>query len=232
MGTDKPAVVLLSGGLDSATVLAIALDQGYRPVTLTFRYGQRHAAEIDVAARIARAAGITRHVVADIDLRAFGGSTLTADIDVPKHRSDAEIGDGIPITYVPARNTVFLSFALALAETTQAFDVFIGVNALDYSGYPDCRPEYVKAFENVMNLATKAGVEGANPFTLHTPLIDLSKADIVKRGTALGVNYADTLSCYDPTPDGAHCGSCDACHLRQKGFKEAGITDPTPYAGS
>jgi 7-cyano-7-deazaguanine synthase len=232
MGTDKPAVVLLSGGLDSATVLAIALDQGYRPVTLTFRYGQRHAAEIDVAARIARAAGITRHVVADIDLRAFGGSALTADIDVPKHRSDAEIGDGIPITYVPARNTVFLSFALALAETTQAFDVFIGVNALDYSGYPDCRPEYVKAFENVMNLATKAGVEGANPFTLHTPLIDLSKADIVKRGTALGVNYADTLSCYDPTPDGAHCGSCDACHLRQKGFKEAGITDPTPYAGS
>ena len=232
MGTDKPAVVLLSGGLDSATVLAIALDQGYRPVTLTFRYCQRHAAEIDVAARIARAAGITRHVVADIDLRAFGGSALTADIDVPKHRSDAEIGDGIPITYVPARNTVFLSFALALAETTQAFDVFIGVNALDYSGYPDCRPEYVKAFENVMNLATKAGVEGANPFTLHTPLIDLSKADIVKRGTALGVNYADTLSCYDPTPDGAHCGSCDACHLRQKGFKEAGITDPTPYAGS
>ena len=232
MGTDKPAVVLLSGGLDSATVLAIALDQGYRPVTLTFRYGQRHAAEIDVAARIARAAGITRHVVADIDLRAFGGSALTADIDVPKHRSDAEIGDGIPITYVPARNTVFLSFALALAETTQAFDVFIAVIALYYSGYPDCRPEYVKAFENVMNLATKAGVEGANPFTLHTPLIDLSKADIVKRGTALGVNYADTLSCYDPTPDGAHCGSCDACHLRQKGFKEAGITDPTPYAGS
>lgn len=232
MRTDKPAVVLLSGGLDSATVLAIALDQGYRPVTLTFRYGQRHAAEIDVAARIAKAAGITRHVVADIDLRAFGGSALTADIDVPKHRSDAEIGDGIPITYVPARNTVFLSFALALAETTQAFDVFIGVNALDYSGYPDCRPEYVKAFENVMNLATKAGVEGASPFTLHTPLIDMSKADIVRRGTALGVNYADTLSCYDPTPDGAHCGSCDACHLRQKGFNEAGISDPTPYAGS
>ena len=232
MSIEKPAVVLLSGGLDSATVLAIALDQGYRPVTLTFRYGQRHAAEIDVAARIAKAAGITRHVVADIDLRAFGGSALTADIDVPKHRSDAEIGDGIPITYVPARNTVFLSFALALAETTQAFDVFIGVNALDYSGYPDCRPEYVKAFENVMNLATKAGVEGASPFTLHTPLIDMSKADIVRRGTALGVNYADTLSCYDPTPDGAHCGSCDACHLRQKGFNEAGIADPTPYAGS
>ncbi|MEX2311853.1 MAG: 7-cyano-7-deazaguanine synthase QueC [Rhodospirillales bacterium] len=232
MATEKPAVVLLSGGLDSATVLAIAREQGYRPVTLTFRYGQRHAAEIDVAARIAKAAGITRHVVADIDLRAFGGSALTADIDVPKHRSDAEIGDGIPITYVPARNTVFLSFALALAETTQAFDVFIGVNALDYSGYPDCRPEYVKAFETVMNLATKAGVEGASPFTLHTPLIDLSKADIIKRGTALGVDYADTLSCYDPTADGAHCGSCDACHLRQKGFTEAGIADPTSYAGS
>ena len=230
MNTNKPAVVLLSGGLDSATVLAIALDQGYKPVTLSFRYGQRHAAEIEVAARIAKASGIARHVVADIDLRAFGGSALTADIDVPKHRSDAEIGDGIPITYVPARNTVFLSFALALAETTQAFDVFIGVNALDYSGYPDCRPAYVKAFENVMNLATKAGVEGSNPFTLHTPLIDMSKADIVRCGTALGVNYADTLSCYDPTPEGLHCGGCDACHLRQKGFNEAGIPDPTAYA--
>ncbi|MDP4795828.1 MAG: 7-cyano-7-deazaguanine synthase QueC [Rhodospirillales bacterium] len=230
MNTEKPAVVLLSGGLDSATVLAIALEQGFRPVTLSFRYGQRHSAEIAVAARIAKTYGIARHVVADIDLRAFGGSALTADIDVPKHRSDAEIGDGIPITYVPARNTVFLSFALALAETTQAYDVFIGVNALDYSGYPDCRPAYVKAFENVMNLATRAGVEGTNPFTLHTPLIDMSKADIVKRGTALGVNYADTLSCYDPTPDGLHCGSCDACHLRQKGFREAGIPDPTNYA--
>ena len=230
MSTAKPAVVLLSGGLDSATVLAIAKDQGFEPVTLTFRYGQRHAAEIDVAARLAKRNGIQRHVVADIDLRAFGGSALTADIDVPKHRSDAEIGDGIPITYVPARNTVFLSYALALAETTQAFDVFIGVNALDYSGYPDCRPEFVKAFEDVMNLATKAGVEGARPFTLHTPLIDMTKADIVTRGTELGVDYAETLSCYDPTADGKHCGECDACHLREKGFREAGLDDPTPYA--
>lgn len=230
MSTGKPAVVLLSGGLDSATVLAIALEQGFAPVTLTFRYGQRHAQEIDVAAALAKANGIERHVVADIDLRAFGGSALTADIDVPKHRSDEEIGDGIPITYVPARNTVFLSYALALAETTQAFDVFIGVNALDYSGYPDCRPEFVKAFEDVMNLATKAGVEGERPFTLHTPLIDMTKAEIVTRGTALGVDYAHTLSCYDPTEDGRHCGDCDACHLRKKGFKDAGLDDPTPYA--
>lgn len=230
MSTAKPAVVLLSGGLDSATVLAIAKDQGFDPVTLTFRYGQRHAAEIDVAARLAKKNKVKRHVVADIDLRAFGGSALTADIDVPKHRSDAEIGTGIPITYVPARNTVFLSYALALAETTQAYDVFIGVNALDYSGYPDCRPEFVKAFEDVMNLATKAGVEGARPFTLHTPLIDMTKADIVKNGTALGVDYAETLSCYDPMDDGRHCGECDACHLRKKGFREAGLDDPTPYA--
>ncbi len=230
MSTAKPAVVLLSGGLDSATVLAIAKDQGFDPVTLTFRYGQRHAAEIDVAARLAKKNNVKRHVVADIDLRAFGGSALTADIDVPKHRSDAEIGTGIPITYVPARNTVFLSYALALAETSQAFDVFIGVNALDYSGYPDCRPEFVKAFEDVMNLATKAGVEGARPFTLHTPLIDMTKADIVKKGTALGVDYAETLSCYDPMDDGRHCGECDACHLRKKGFREAGLDDPTPYA--
>jgi len=229
MAMKKPAVVLLSGGLDSATVLAIALEAGFEPATLTFRYGQRHAAEIDVAARLAEANGISRHVVADIDLRAFGGSALTADIDVPKHRSDAEIGEGIPITYVPARNTVFLSYALALAETTQSFDVFIGVNALDYSGYPDCRPAFVEAFENVMNLATKAGVEGEKPFTLHTPLIDMTKADIIRRGTALGVDYAHTLSCYDPAADGRHCGECDACHLRKKGFREAGIDDPTPY---
>tara|TARA_R110002153_G_scaffold237369_1_gene391525 strand:+ start:839 stop:1537 length:699 start_codon:yes stop_codon:yes gene_type:complete len=226
----KPAVVLLSGGLDSATVLAMAKADGFTPVTLTFRYGQRHAAEIDTAAKLAAKAEVVRHVVADIDLRAFGGSALTADIDVPKHRSDAEIGEGIPITYVPARNTVFLSFALALAETTQSYDVFIGVNALDYSGYPDCRPEFVRAFEDVMNLATKAGVEGARPFTLHTPLIDMTKAQIIKAGTALGVDYAETLSCYDPTPDGRHCGSCDACHLRRKGFRDADMDDPTLYA--
>ena len=230
MSDVKPAVVLLSGGLDSATVLAMAKAGGFAPVTLTFRYGQRHAAEIDTAAKIAAKAEVVRHVVADIDLRAFGGSALTADIDVPKHRSDAEIGEGIPITYVPARNTVFLSFALALAETTQSYDVFIGVNALDYSGYPDCRPEFVRAFEDVMNLATKAGVEGARPFTLHTPLIDMTKAQIIKTGTALGVDYAETLSCYDPTSDGRHCGSCDACHLRRKGFRDAGMDDPTPYA--
>lgn len=230
MSADRKAVVLLSGGLDSATVLAIAKRDGYHPITLTFRYGQRHSAEIEVAGRIAAASGVERHVIADIDLRAFGGSALTADIDVPKHRTDAEIGTGIPITYVPARNTVFLSFALALAETTGSLDVFIGVNALDYSGYPDCRPEFVKAFENVMNLATKAGVEGATPFTLHAPLIDMTKADIVRTGTALGVDYGKTLSCYDPTPDGRHCGGCDACHLRQKGFMDAGIADPTEYA--
>jgi 7-cyano-7-deazaguanine synthase len=230
MSDVKPAVVLLSGGLDSATVLAMAKADGFTPVTLTFRYGQRHAAEIETAAKLAAKAEVVRHVVADIDLRAFGGSALTADIDVPKHRSDAEIGEGIPITYVPARNTVFLSFALALAETTQSYDVFIGVNALDYSGYPDCRPEFVRAFEDVMNLATKAGVEGARPFTLHTPLIDMTKAQIIKAGTALGVDYAETLSCYDPTPDGRHCGSCDACHLRRKGFRDAGMDDPTPYA--
>jgi len=230
MSDIKPAVVLLSGGLDSATVLAMAKADGFTPVTLTFRYGQRHAAEIDTAAKLAAKAEVVRHVVADIDLRAFGGSALTADIDVPKHRSDAEIGEGIPITYVPARNTVFLSFALALAETTQSYDVFIGVNALDYSGYPDCRPEFVRAFEDVMNLATKAGVEGARPFTLHTPLIDMTKAQIIKTGTALGVDYAETLSCYDPTSDGRHCGSCDACHLRRKGFRDAGMDDPTPYA--
>ena len=230
MSDVKPAVVLLSGGLDSATVLAMAKADGFTPVTLTFRYGQRHAAEIDTAAKLAAKAEVVRHVVADIDLRAFGGSALTADIDVPKHRSDAEIGEGIPITYVPARNTVFLSFALALAETTQSYDVFIGVNALDYSGYPDCRPEFVRAFEDVMNLATKAGVEGARPFTLHTPLIDMTKSEIIKAGTALGVDYAETLSCYDPTPDGRHCGSCDACHLRRKGFRDADMDDPTPYA--
>ena len=230
MNNPRPAVVLLSGGLDSTTVLAIARDQGFIPVTLTFRYGQRHAAEIDTAARVAQAAGVARHVVADIDLRAFGGSALTADIDVPKNRTDMEIGTGIPVTYVPARNTVFLAYALAMAETSGAADIFIGVNALDYSGYPDCRPAFIDAFENVMNLATKAGVEGERPFKLHTPLIDMTKADIVRAGTALGVDYADTLSCYDPVGDGVHCGECDACHLRMKGFREAGIADPTRYA--
>ncbi|MDA0997685.1 MAG: 7-cyano-7-deazaguanine synthase QueC [Proteobacteria bacterium] len=233
--TKQPkAVVLLSGGLDSATVLALALDQGFRPITLTFRYGQRHALEIDAAAKIANRAAVERHAVVDIDLRAFGGSALTADIAVPKGRSAAEIGGGIPVTYVPARNTIFLSFALALAETSGAFDIFIGVNALDYSGYPDCRPEYIQAFEKVMTLATKAGVEGGadggRNFRLHTPLLQWSKAEIIRQGTRLGVDYAGTLSCYDPATDGRHCGLCDACQLRRKGFQDAGIDDPTGYA--
>lgn len=230
MNEQKNAVVLLSGGLDSTTVLAMAQDQGFTPITLTFRYGQRHSEEIETAARMAKKAGVVRHVVADIDLRAFGGSALTADIDVPKDRSDIGQEAEIPITYVPARNTVFLSYALALAETSGSYDVFIGVNALDYSGYPDCRPDFVRAFERVMNLATKAGVEGENPFTLHTPLIDMTKAQIIQAGLALGVDYAETLSCYDPAPDGAHCGHCDACHLRRKGFIDAGVEDPTRYA--
>jgi 7-cyano-7-deazaguanine synthase len=224
------AIVLLSGGLDSATVAAAARDRGFRVVALSFRYGQRHALELEAAAQQAAAQQVARHVVAEIDLRAYGGSALTADIAVPKNRGAAEIGAGIPVTYVPARNTIFLAHALALAEVEAAKDIFIGVNALDYSGYPDCRPAFVKAFENVMNLATKAGVEGDRPFTLHTPLIDLTKAGIIRRGTQLGVDYAHTLSCYDPTPDGRHCGECDACHLRKKGFREAGIDDPTPYA--
>ena len=229
MTEPKPAVVLLSGGLDSATVLAITLSQGFSPVALTFRYGQRHAAEIDAARAIAAKNQLSRHEIVDIDLRAFGGSALTDDIDVPKNRSDADIGEGIPVTYVPARNTIFLSFALALAETTGAHDIFIGVNALDYSGYPDCRPEFISSFENMMNLATKEGVEGTQPMRLHAPLSEMTKADIVTTGTALGVNYAETMTCYDPTPDGLHCGECDACILRRKGFEEAGIPDPTDY---
>ncbi len=230
MSDRKPAVVLLSGGLDSATVLAIAERDGFAPIALTFRYGQRHAAEIEAAELIASGASVSRHEIIDIDLRAFGGSALTDDIDVPKNRSAADIGDGIPITYVPARNTIFLSFALALAETTNSHDVFIGVNALDYSGYPDCRPEFISAFETVMNLATKEGVEGTQPIKLHAPLSDMTKAEIVTAGTILGVDYAQTMSCYDPTPDGAHCGTCDACLLRRRGFKDAGLTDPSRYA--
>ena len=222
--THEPAIYQrMDGPMNRRTAEPADRGQPLRRDRAVLQYQPEHEQRPD-------AAGAHRHLVADIDLRVFGGSALTADIDVPKHRSDAEIGEGIPITYVPARNTVFLSFALALAETANAFDVFIGVNALDYSGYPDCRPEFVKAFENVMNLATRAGVEGEKPFTLHTPLIDMTKADIIRAGTALGVDYAETLSCYDPTPEGAHCGACDACHLRQKGFREAGIADPTPYA--
>jgi 7-cyano-7-deazaguanine synthase len=223
----RPAVVLLSGGLDSATVLAIAQGEGFEPVALSFRYGQRHEAEIDAAMLLARRAGV-RHVIADIDLRIFGGSALTSDVAVPKGRAAAEIAHGIPVTYVPARNTIFLSYAMALAEESGAADIFIGVNALDYSGYPDCRPEYIAAFESMANLATKAGVEGRR-LTIHAPLMHLTKGEIIGRGAALGVDYAATRSCYDPDASGAACGECDACQLRLKGFAEAGMQDPAPY---
>ncbi|MGE5546901.1 MAG: 7-cyano-7-deazaguanine synthase QueC [Solirubrobacterales bacterium] len=227
----KPiAVVLLSGGLDSATVLAIAREQGFDCAALSFRYGQRHLAELDCARRVAAHGGALQHRIVDIDLRAFGGSALTADIAVPKDRDEAAMSAEIPVTYVPARNTIMLSFALAYAEVLGASDIFIGVNAVDYSGYPDCRPEYVAAFERMANLATKAGVEG-NKLTLHAPLISLTKAEIIRRGLALGVDYALTSSCYDPTPEGEACGRCDACRLRLKGFAEAGRPDPARYAG-
>ena len=221
-----PAVVLLSGGLDSATVLAIALRAGYACYALSFRYGQRHVVELDAARAIASRMSVARHIVVDIDLRQFGGSALTADIDVPKDRSAAEMATGIPITYVPARNTIFLSLALAWAETLAACDIFIGVNALDYSGYPDCRPEYIAAFERMANFATKAGVEGTQRLTIHTPLIQLSKAEIIRRGVALEVDYALTSSCYDPGTNAAPCGACDSCLLRAKGFAEAELRDP------
>jgi 7-cyano-7-deazaguanine synthase len=225
----KKAVVLLSGGLDSTTSLAIANNDGYLCHALTFAYGQRHAIEIDAAKRIAARFDVAAHVILPIDLRKFGGSALTSDIAVPKDRSLDTMAHGIPITYVPARNTIFLSFALAWAEVLQSTDIFLGVNALDYSGYPDCRPEYVAAFERMANLATKAGVEG-NPVKIHTPLIHLSKADIIRRGVDLGVDYALTTSCYDPRPDGQACGRCDACLLRLKGFAENGLSDPACYA--
>jgi 7-cyano-7-deazaguanine synthase len=224
----KPAVVLLSGGLDSTTVLAIAKDRGFVPFALSFRYGQRHVIELQAARRVAEALGVGRHVVADIDLRVFGGSALTADIDVPKHDNAAELTDEIPSTYVPARNTIFLSFALAYAETVGAQDIFIGVNALDYSGYPDCRPEYIAAFEAMANLATKAGVGGSS-LKIHAPLLEMTKADIVRTGSALGVDYRLTSSCYDPNALGEPCGRCDSCLLRLKGFEEAGQSDPLVY---
>ena len=222
----KPAVVLLSGGLDSATVLAVAREQGYACHALSFRYGQRHAVELDCARRLAERMGVAQHVVADIDLRIFGGSALTAAIEVPKDREASEMERGIPVTYVPARNTIFLSFAMAWAEVLGAEDVFIGVNALDYSGYPDCRPEYINAFERMANLATRAAVEGLRRFHVRTPLIDAAKAEIIRRGIALGVDYAMTSSCYDPGVDGRPCLRCDSCRLRAKGFSEAGLPDP------
>jgi len=211
------AVVLLSGGLDSATTLAIAKSQGFDCYALSFRYGQRHAAELDAARRVAKHVGVTQHVILDIDLRQFGGSALTSDIAVPKDRAP---DDSIPVTYVPARNTIFLSFALAWAEVLGAQDIFIGVNALDYSGYPDCRPEYIAAYQRMADLATKAGVEGSR-LRIHTPLIQMTKAQIIRKGRELDVDFDLTLSCYDPTPDGKPCGHCDACLLRAKGFAEA-----------
>jgi 7-cyano-7-deazaguanine synthase len=229
--TDQPkAVVLLSGGLDSATCLALAKEQGFSPVAISFRYGQRHEVELTAARNVAAALGAARHVVADIDLRIFGGSALTADIAVPKDRAEAEMNAAIPITYVPARNTIFLSFALALAEVEGARDIFIGVNAVDYSGYPDCRPDYIAAFQAMANLATKAAVADGRSVTIHTPLISLTKAEIIRTGTRLGVDYGMTVTCYDPTPEGHACGRCDSCHLRMKGFTDAGLTDPAPYA--
>ena len=230
--TAPKAVLLLSGGLDSTTMLALAVQQGFDVHAMTFRYGQRHSSEIEAARRVARHFGVSDHVVVDIDLRTFGGSALTADIDVPKDRTDAAIAHGIPITYVPARNTIFLSFCLAFAEVLGASDIFIGVNALDYSGYPDCRPEYVAAFQTMANLATRGGVEGTTPIRIRTPLLDLTKREIVELGLSLGVDYSITLSCYDPTPEGVACGHCDACRLRLRGFSEAGAADPAPYAGA
>lgn len=221
------AVVLLSGGLDSTTTLAIARSEGYDVVALSFRYGQRHQVELQRAAHIASTYGV-KHVVCDIDLRSVGGSALTADLDVPKHRTPAAISDGIPITYVPARNTIFLSFALAWCEVLGASVIFIGVNAIDYSGYPDCRPEFVRAFEEVARLGTKAGVEGTR-FRIHTPLITMTKAEIIATGLRLGVDYGHTSTCYEPTSDGAACGGCDACLLRLKGFADLGLHDPVAY---
>jgi 7-cyano-7-deazaguanine synthase len=226
----KRAVVALSGGLDSATALAIAREEGFENYALSFRYGQRHAKEIEAARQVARSLGAVEHQVAEIDLRVFGGSALTAEIEVPKGRSETEMGSGVPITYVPARNTIFLSYALAWAEVLGAQDIYIGVNAIDYSGYPDCRPEFIRAFESLANLATRAGTEGGRRFHIHTPLISLSKAEIIRKGVSLGVDYSLTRSCYDPTPDGLACGRCDSCQLRLKGFREAGLDDPIPYA--
>ena len=225
----RPAVVLLSGGVDSTTTLAYAIDRGYDVRAMTFRYGQRHAHEVEAARRIAKRFGVGEHAVIDIDLRPFGGSALTSDLPVPKDRAADEMQrGGIPLTYVPARNTIFLSFALAWAEVLEARDIFIGVNALDFSGYPDCRPEFVAAFERMANLATRGGVEG-KAVTIHAPLIDLTKGQIIELGRTLGVDYALTASCYDPDVDGRACGRCDACVLRRKGFLEAGISDPLEY---
>ena len=224
----KRAVVLLSGGIDSATTLAIAIAESYEAYALSFDYGQRHQIEIQAGRRVANSLGVKEHRVAKIDLRVFGGSALTDDLDVPKTRSETEIAHGIPITYVPARNTIFLAYALGWAEVTPSSDIFLGVNAIDYSGYPDCRLEFIEAFENLANLGTKAGVEGRR-FQIHTPLIEFSKAGIIRKAVELGVDLSLTHSCYDPTPEGLACGECDSCLLRLKGFREAGIKDPIRY---
>jgi 7-cyano-7-deazaguanine synthase len=230
MTEKKKAVVLLSGGLDSTTMLALAVSEGYEVYAISFRYGQRHRVELESAARVAFTFCVKEHLTLDVDLRSIGGSALTDDIDVPKERKPDQIAASIPVTYVPARNTLFLSFALAWAEMLGAEDIFIGVNALDYSGYPDCRPEFVEAFERMANLATKAGVEGRLRLRIHTPLISMTKAEIIRTGLRLGVDYRLTHSCYDPTPQGLSCGKCDSCQLRLKGFAEAGARDPLAYA--
>jgi 7-cyano-7-deazaguanine synthase len=226
----RKAVVLLSGGLDSATALAVAKRDGFACHALTIAYGQRHAVELSAARRVADALGAVEHRVMHLDLRAFGGSALTADLPIPRDRAEEEMSAGIPITYVPARNTIFLSLALGWAETLESFDIYLGVNILDYSGYPDCRPEFVAAFERLANLATKAGVEGKGTFRIHAPLVHLSKAEIIRLGHSLGVDYGLTHSCYDPAADGAACGHCDSCKLRRAGFEAAGVPDPTRYA--
>jgi 7-cyano-7-deazaguanine synthase len=225
---NQPAVVLVSGGLDSATTLAIAKQQGFTPHALSFRYGQRHAVEIEAAQRVAKSLGVVRHVIVDIDLRVFGGSALTDEISVPKGRTVDEMSAEIPITYVPARNTIFLSYALAFAEVLKAADIFLGVNAVDYSGYPDCRPEFIASFERMANLATKAAVEG-QPIRIHAPLIEMTKAEIIRTGMSLGVDYGLTISCYDPDAEGRACGHCDSCQLRRAGFLAARVGDVTKY---
>lgn len=225
----KKAVVLSSGGLDSTTTMAIAKHEGFEIYSLSFSYGQRHVFELEAAQKVADFIGVVEHLVINIDLKKIGGSSLTEDIDVPKHRDESEMTQGIPVTYVPARNTIFLSFALAWAEVLKSSDIFIGANAIDYSGYPDCRPEYIEAFERMANLATKTGVEGTTKIRIKTPLIHLTKAQIIQKGIELGIDYTLTHSCYDPSSQGLACGECDSCLLRKKGFKEAGITDPTRY---
>lgn len=223
------AIVLSSGGLDSTTAMAIARQEGYEIFSLSFRYGQRHAREVEAAQSVAKTLGAKEHLVIDIDLAKIGGSALTDDIPVPKTRNEQEMEKEIPVTYVPARNTIFLSYALAWAEVLGASDIFIGVNVIDYSGYPDCRPDFIEAFEHMANLATKAGVEGKTQIKIRTPLIHMTKAEIIQKGTKLGVDYSITHSCYDPSPEGKACGQCDSCLLRKKGFTEAGIPDPTTY---